>query len=328
MQCIPLLTGSRAASVFWGDDLRRQNLEFLKSLDPGYFQFVADSCSEHLDDATKLEKRDRQRAAQMLRVVHGQGVESLMAMIGALAQSPEFPVGWMLRYQVSDLEEVIKAISDEQPFPSLLNPKPVTWHSISTLVHSEMPDDGVKQAMTAKFASFWAALAAEFLSPAFRDEYNSLKHGFRIMPGGFSASLGPAKPVGSPPTAPAELELLGSSEFGSFLLKAVPIEGTPRLNCGVSSRLRNWNPEALMADLHLISCSLTNVVSCLRIVSGFKPQEVKFSWPDSDAPFAVKRRMLNEIETMSFGPGVKAADVKPVTADSVRHGYDTATRKS
>src|SRR5450759_5248956 len=42
MQCIPLLTGLRA-SVFWGDDLRRQNFEFLKSLDPGYFQFVADS---------------------------------------------------------------------------------------------------------------------------------------------------------------------------------------------------------------------------------------------------------------------------------------------
>src|SRR3990167_5656943 len=121
MQCIRLLTGSRA-SVFWGDDLRRQNLEFLKGLDPGYFQFVADSCSDHLDDATKLEKRDRQHAAQMLRVVHGQGVESLMAMIGALAQSPEFPVGWMLRYQVAELEEVVRAISDAQSFPSLLHP--------------------------------------------------------------------------------------------------------------------------------------------------------------------------------------------------------------
>jgi hypothetical protein len=311
--------------VFWGDDLRRQNLEFLKSLDPGYFQFVADSCSGHLDDATRLEKRDRQRAAQMLRVVHGQGVESLMAMIGALAQSPEFPVGWMLRYQASDLDEVIRAISDEQPFPSLLNPKPVTWHSISTLVHSALPDDGVKQAMTAKFAPFWAALATEFLSPGFRDEYNSLKHGFRIMPGGFRASLGPAKPAGSPPSAPEEMELLGSSEFGSFLLKAVRIEGTPKLNCGVVRRARNWNPEALMADLHLIACSLTNVVSCLRLISGFKPQELSFRWPDSDAPFAVKRRMLNQIETLSFGPGVTAPDVKPVTADSVRHGYETAT---
>ncbi len=314
--------------MFWGDELRRQNLEFLKNFDAGYFQFIADLSSEHLDDATKLEKRDRQHAAQMLRVVHGQGVESLMAMMGALAQSPEFPVGWMLRYHPSDLEEVIRAISDAQPFPSLLNPKPVTWHSISTLVHSEIPDDSVKQLMTAKFASFWAALAAEFLSTAFRDEYNSLKHGFRIMSGGFSVSLGPPKPAGSPPSTPEELELLGSSEFGSFLLKAVPIEGTPKLNWGVASRMRNWNPEALMADLHLISCSLTNVVSCLRIISGFKPQDLTFRWPDSDAAFAVDRRMLNEIETLSFGPGVTARDVKPITAEVVRHGYDTATRKS
>src|SRR6266850_13225 len=154
MKCVSLLTGSRA-SVFWGEDLHLQNVEFLKNLDPGYFQFVADSCSDHLDDPTKLDKPNRQRAALMLRIVHGQGVETLMALIGALAQSPQFPVGWMLRYRISELEEVIRAVSDEQPFLSLLKPKPVTWNSISALVHNQLPDENQKQSMTAKFASFW-----------------------------------------------------------------------------------------------------------------------------------------------------------------------------
>jgi len=112
MTSIPLLTGSRA-SVFWGADLRRQNLDYLKSLDPGYFQFIADLCADQLDDPTKLMSPDRQRAAMMLRVVHGQGVEALMALIGALAQSPQFPLGWMLRYTSSDLEDVIRAIDDQ-----------------------------------------------------------------------------------------------------------------------------------------------------------------------------------------------------------------------
>ena len=66
-----------------------------------------------------------------------------------------------------------------------------------------------------------------------------------------------------------------------------------------------------MADLHLIACSLTNVVSCLRMMSGFKPQELTFSCPDS-APFEVKRRMVNEVETLTMRPGVTASDVKPV----------------
>ena len=323
MKCVPLLTGSRA-SVFWGEDPNRQNFEFLKSLDPGYFQFVADICSDHLDDPTKLEKPNRQRAALMLRVVHGQGVESLMALIGALAQAPQFPVGWMLRYRVSELDEVIRAISDETPFSSLLQPKPVTWNSLSALVHSELPDENQKQSMTAKFASFWGGLAREFLSDAFRDEYNSLKHGFRVMPGGFSIFMGPPKPAGAPSSPPEQMEALGSSEFGSFLLKAVAIEGVPKHHCGVSTRMRNWNPEALMADLHLIACSLTNVVSCLRIISGFKPQELKFSCPDN-APFEVKRRMVNEVETLSMGPGVTATDVKPMSHDDVRRGYETAS---
>lgn len=324
MKCVPLLTGSRA-SVFWGEGLHQQNLEFLKSLDPGYFQFVADTCADQLDEPTKLDKPTRQRAALMLRVVHGQAVESLMALIAALAQSPTFPVGWMLRYKVSELEAVIRSISEETPFPSLLKVKPVTWHSISTLVHSTLPDEEQRVELTGKFASFWSGVAQEFLSDAFRDEYNSLKHGFRVMPGGFSASIGPPKPAGSPPSGPDEMKSLGSSEFGSSLLKAVAIDGVEKHHCGVSMRLRNWNPEALMADLHLISCSLTNVVACLRMLSGFRPQELSLLWPETDAPFQVARRMLNQIETMSMGAGVTASAVRPVSHEDVRRGYETAS---
>jgi hypothetical protein len=324
MMSIPLLTGNRT-TVFWGENLQFQNLNYLTNLDPGYFQFVADICADQLDDPAKLDKPSRQRAAMMLRIVHGQGVESLMALFGALAQSPRFPVGWMLRYSLQDLEEVVGAISDENQFPSLLRVKPVTWTSISTLVHNELPDEDQKSSMTEKFAAFWNGLAREFLSEAFRDEYNSIKHGFRVMPGGFSASIGPPKPAGAPPSPPEEMTSLAKSEFGSFFLKAVAIDGVGKHHRGVSTRLRNWDPEALMADLHLIACSLTNVISCLRILSGFKPQELKFSFPDSDAAFVVRRRMLNEVETLGMGPGVLASDVKPVSQADIHRGYETAT---
>lgn len=42
------------------------------------------------------------------------------------------------------------------------------------------------------------------------------------------------------------------------------------------------------------------------MISGFKPQELSFRWPDGDAPFAVERRMLNEMEILAFVPGVTA----------------------
>jgi hypothetical protein len=90
------------------------------------------------------------------------------------------------------------------------------------------------------------------------------------MPGGFSISIGPPKPADAPSSLPEQMESLGSSEFGSFVLQAVAIDGVPKHHRGVCTRLRNWNPNALMADLHLIACSLTNIVSCLRMMSGFK----------------------------------------------------------
>ena len=145
-----------------------------------------------------------------------------------------------------------------------------------------------------------------------------------MTPGGFSAAIGPPKPAGQPPTPAEELQSLGSSEFGSSLFKAVIIDGVPKHHCGVSLRLRNWNPEALIADLHLIENSMTNVISCLRVLSGFKPLEMRFSYPDTDAAFECRRRMVNEVETLTMGPGVKASDVKPVTPDEVRRGYETA----
>ncbi len=247
-----------------------------------------------------------------------------MALMAALAQAPQFPVGWMLRYTVAELHDVIQAISEGKPFPSLLREKAVTWDSLSSLVYNWLPDEELKKSLTAKFASFWRGVAAEFLSDAFRDEYNSIKHGFRVTPGGFSIAIGPPKSAGQPPTTPEELQSLGSSEFGSSLLKSVTIDGVSKHHCGMSLRLRNWNPEALMADLHLIENSLTNVISCLRILSGFQPLEVRFSYPETDAAFECKRRMVNEVETLTMGPDVKAADVKPVTPDDVRRGYEIA----
>jgi hypothetical protein len=79
----------------------------------------------------------------------------------------------------------------------------------------------------------------------------SLKHGFRVMPGGFSVSIGPPKPAGAASSPPEQMEALGSFELGSFLLKAVAIDGAQKHHLGVSARMRNWNPEALMADLHI-----------------------------------------------------------------------------
>jgi len=168
-------------------------------------------------------------------------------------------------------------------------------------------------------------VADEFLSEAFRAEYNSLKHGFRVMPGGFSASIGPPKSAGEPPSPPKDMQSLGSSEFGTFFLKAAPIDGAPKHHRALSTQLRNWDPQALMADLHLIACSLTNVIACLRVLSGFSPQELKFSFPNAEAPFVVKRRMVNQVETLSMSHSVTAADVTPVSVEDVRRGYETAS---
>jgi hypothetical protein len=324
MQRVMFVTGERPA-VFWGYDLAGDNARFLKTLDAEYFGFVARECAARLKDETTLERADRLRVATTLRIAYGQAAETLMALLAATAQIPTFPMGWMLRYQNQDLREVVTAIESERPFHSLLVERPVTWRTISALVHSYIPGPAERLGLIDRAATFWSRMAQQFLSDHHQNEYNALKHGLRVMPGGFSIAFGVEKTPGQP-AAPEDMTSLGGSQFGATYVVPVRIDGAAKHHFRISRESRNWSYEALAIDLQLMAQSMANVVGSLRVVGGDDASRVRFSWPNGtdDDAFTRYRDFLPSLERLSRPDNVLAEDIAPVTAAEIIAAYEHA----
>ena len=330
MQRIVLLTGERA-SVYWGDDLAGDNQRFFESLDPHYYWFAARQGADALSAEPPPERADQLRAATGLRIAYGQGVETLMALLCALAQVPQFPLGWMLRYRNEELREVVEAVDLPEAFPHLLTADWVTWESLSAMVHSHIPEVAARLGLVDKFARFWRRMAHEWLSDSHQDEYNALKHGLRVMPGGFSIAIGVAKVPGQR-AAPEDMRSLGGSAFGSSFNLPLRIDGAEKHHLRLSHGSRNWSWEALAIDLQLLSQSINNVVACLRVIAGAAPGTVRFEWPgeQEDDIFTRYQRFavsLVSVEHFSTADNVQAADIDPLSADEVRRLYDEARQR-
>lgn len=328
MQRMPLLTGERA-SVYWGHDLAGDNRRFLESLDPEYYWFAARQAADRLSADPPLEKADQLRAAMALRIAYGQGVETLMALLCALAQAPQFPLGWMLRYRNEELRAVVEVIDGERVFRHLLTTDAVSWESLSAMVHSHIPEAAAQLGLVDKFATFWGRMAHQLLSDSHQDEYNALKHGLRVMPGGFSIAFGVEKVPGQP-AAPEDMRSLGGSAFGSSFNVPLKIDGAEKHHLRLSHRSRNWSWEALAIDLQLISQSINNVVSCLRVISGAPAGTVRFGWPaeQEDDIFTRYQQFLVSVEHVATADNVEAADIEALSADDVRRFYDEARQRS
>ena len=328
MQRMPLLTGDRA-SVFWGHDLAGDNRRFLEALDPGYYWFAAREAADRLSAEPALEHADQLRAAMALRLAFGQGVETLMALLCALAQAPRFPVGWMLRYRNEELREIVEAIDVGRVFPHQLTSDAVSWVLLSAIVHGHIPGVAERLGLVDKFATFWGRMAHELLSDSHQDEYNALKHGLRVMPGGFSVAFGIEKVPGQR-AAPEDMQSLGGSAFGSSFTVPLKIVGAEKHHLRLSHRSRNWSWEVLAIDLQLISQSIGNVVSCLRVIAGAPPGTVRFGWPAEreDDIFTRYQQFLVSIEHFATTDNVQAADIEAVGADEVRRLYDEGRRRS
>ena len=79
-----------------------RTLEFVRGIDPTYFDHIASIHGE------LLEGDEKQYAATALRIAYTQGLETLFALIGAVVQAPYCVAGWVLKYTNKDLYELVK----------------------------------------------------------------------------------------------------------------------------------------------------------------------------------------------------------------------------
>lgn len=233
----------------------------------------------------------------------------MFSLLGAYIQAPNCVYAWVAKCSNRDLRELVKRIEtfDTDIYTSLLIER-VSWEEVAKMVFREYEPGTDKNKKTAtSFSELWSQLAREFEDQSHIDEYNSIKHGFRIRSGGFSLAVGAESEYGdSPPRE--KMKTIGHSEHGTTYFKLEPI-GETKGNRSLRSRRHsiNWRIEKTVLLLQLISMSIANISSALKIANGFDAKKCRYFRPLEDAVFET---------AWSFSPGVTGFNVDFVITES------------
>ena len=294
-------------------DLRKKNTDFLKGIDTGYFEHVA------LQQSNLLDGDEQKYAALTLRQAYSHALETFFALLSAFIQAPQCPLGWMLKYENRDLYSMVRKLIEHRPVMNRLA-VPTRWDSLSSAIHQFRLEDSEKERRIKEgFAALWERLARGFIDRRASAEYNSIKHGLRIRPGGLSVSIGlqPGPGVRAPREA---MQSLGGSAFGSSYFVAEQV-GEHKLGFRPHSHHRNWNPQRFAGILLLLDMSIRNVVSGLRGLGGEDWSTLEFVWPEDVSDFDKPWSVAVPIEWSNFDTAMGGDDVDPCTKDEVLAEY-------
>jgi len=300
----------------WGYDLKARNLEHLKSYDHQYFKYVAEL---HI---TQLDGDNKQLAAMALRKEYHHALETLFSLLCSVIQAPACVYGWVLKCTSGQLKKLVKDISIGHP--GIFNQygwDSVTWDKLSHRIHAHSNRDSQRAHETGEqFAKLWRGFADDFLSQDNLDEYNSIKHGFRVRSGGVTLLAGLEEEPGVP-APPENMELIGHGEFGSSFLRAESVGNLPGKQRNPNFRGRwlslTWNPLAMTAGLILISMSIENTLSFLRIVNGEPPQTVRFIRPPENEQFSLPWQDSPVVSKLSIDYIIDEAEIQTFTVEEI-----------
>lgn len=105
----------------------------------------------------------------------------------------------------------------------------------------------------------------------------------------------------SPGVAPAEMKLVGGSEYGStFWLGARRLEGRRHTFELSANATVGWAPQKFVFALPLIGMSISNVTSRALVLAGHNPGTVKVSWPSDMNQFDTPWQHAPSIASMAF----------------------------
>jgi len=105
----------------WEWDLTERNLEFIEGLKPELFAYLAEVHNR------ELTGEQPQLAALALRALYSQGLETLFALLMATVQAPDCIVGWLPKYTLTQLRDLVRKISTTQSIFSKLPLHALSW---------------------------------------------------------------------------------------------------------------------------------------------------------------------------------------------------------
>ena len=156
-------------------------------------------------------------------------------------------------------------------------------------------------------------MTGEFNNNAYVDEYNALKHGFRVRPGGFTLAAGVEHEYGVDPPAD-EMKTIAASQFGATFLKIESL-GAAKGSRHIRSRQIsvNWSLERTILLHQLVHMSIKNAVSALKVINNYKPGECLFLRPQDDDDFQEPWRHSPGVTNMNFDHTLDESLLPPVT---------------
>jgi hypothetical protein len=297
----------------WDVNLEKTTLQFVKGIDPKYFEHIARI------HGNLLEGEERKYAATALRVAYGQGLETLFALIGAVVQAPHFIVGWMLKYKNSELYDLINKINSRRLVLTQMAEKDVSWQSISNLILQKVStgDSEHDQKIREEFANLWERFATDFLDENKKYEYNSIKHGSRAAMGGLKLTIG-RKPKPRVADASEKMLTLLESEFGASFF--VPENLGNSRNFTLNQFHATWRAENLIAALQLISVSIDNILNFIKMLYVDDGRQIKFSFPLEFEDFQRPWREVGE-GVVKMGSVIRKENIEPLTANEILNNY-------
>jgi hypothetical protein len=316
------VVGERPLCI-WGTDIQSLALEFIDNLDASYFEYLANTHLQNISEDQPREK-ESQFAALAIRTAYSQALETFFALLCAAIQAPQCVHAWIDNYQPRELYAIVRRIHKRQPVDSLLSATTITWHTIAEAIFESLvlEDKERESAIKKGFGDLWSRFASQFLDMGFSEEYNSIKHGLRVRPGGFYIAMGVENQPGVPPPK-EKMQVIGKSEFGSSYLASQKIGSTAQ-HLQMKRHHRNWSPEDLCWSLRLVSLSIANVKAALRILNGITATDVKFHWPTDNEVFDEpwKRSIQIGVTSMSgFLIDIRPDFIDPISKEEILTRY-------
>ncbi|WP_319508143.1 hypothetical protein [uncultured Methanolobus sp.] len=300
----------------WDVDLGQINLEFINSMEPEYFKNVV------VHNSKQLEGEERNLAAISIRLAYFHSLETFFSLICAALQAPRCVVGWLQKYPPGSLQKMVKDIDNGKSIMAVNKSQAVSWNDLSTSILNNLvlEDKDKEKEIKVKFGKLWGKLATEFTNETLTSEYNNLKHGFRIRSGGFHMSVAEEKDIGvSPP--PEQFIPMGGNEFGTsfFMKENICQKEVPYGNrhFKLKEHYVNWDPTTIGIRVLLLSQSIKNVLSSLKIINGIEAEDVQFHWPSDLSTFEKAFKPLSCPTHFSCGPNIGQEDIDIFTKEEI-----------
>ncbi len=259
-----MAVGSQTA-IYWDFGQRATQLKFLGGLDPTHFSYQAEVHGSQLGGTYDTQ------ASVAIRTTYSHALETAFALLGAAIQAPECPTGWLLHYRVTDIVDVLRAIQDEDHLLNRMGLTQINWDIIAENTFPWNIDVSVRADHLAATSLLWKRLADGFIDKSFQDEYNSIKHGFRVMPGGWFFAMGGQESPGVP--APLEgMHTISNEKYGSSYVESVKLRNR---QYRIMNHRLNWNPHTFLTQMPFIVASMQNLISYLLYRNGSDSEKLR-----------------------------------------------------